>query len=289
MFWILLFLGLIPSSNLPLGPGPDVDMVSDIKYCETSGSTVLMDVYIPRSVRETSAPAILHVHGGGWHEGSRKDYVEMRMAYALMRSGYVVASIDYRLAPKFPFPAQIEDVKCAVRFLRTNAQRYHINPDKIGAIGPSAGGHLVTLLGVTDRTADLEGPGGDSKQSSRVQAVADFYGVNDLTVGSNKPILVKLRQNTFPTEELWKKASPVNYVTPDDPPFLIVHGSEDEIVPLGQSTLLMERLKAAKIPVELVIVKNGNHILAPVHGAISPGLDVVSRKVIEFFDRTLKN
>ena len=288
IFWLLLALGLTRSGELPGGPSRDVQVFTDVEYCVTSGTTLRMDIYVPRSARESSAPAVLHVHGGGWQAGTKKDFVEMRMMYPLMDAGYVVASAQYRFAPKHPFPAPVEDVKCAVRWLRANAERYHINPDRIGALGASAGGHLVTMLGVADEKAGFEGCGGHADKSSRVQAVANFYGPVDLTSEIKTPLLVRVRNDEFPTKELWKQGSPINYVSPDDPPFLIVHGGDDDIVPVSQSTMLESRLREAKVPVELVVVKNGNHILSPVRGTASPGLKVVSRKVVSFFDRTLK-
>ncbi len=209
----------------------------------------------------------------------------------LISRGYLVAAINYRLAPEYKFPAQIEDVKCAIRFLRAKASFYGIDPDRIGAWGGSAGGHLVALLGTADTNAGLEGLGGYMDYSSHVSAVVDFFGPSDiqeLFPEYGMPALVNIFDTPNPKSPKAKVASPVTYVTPDDPPFLIIHGNKDDLVPLSQSEILYDRLKAAGVPVTLVEVKNGGHGFAPTGGSISPTRAEITNMVADFFDKHVK-
>jgi acetyl esterase/lipase len=201
-----------------------------------------------------------------------------------------MAAINYRLAPKYTFPAPIEDVKCAVRHLRAHAAQYNIDPERIGALGGSAGGHLVALLGVTDKEAGWD-VGENSDQSSRVQAVVDMFGPTDLHrmfAGSSRRYGQMIFNASSPDDPLLVKYSPVTYITPDDPPFLILHGDRDEVVPLEQSQILYDRLKAAGVPVELVVVKNARHSFRPVEGDIQPSIAELVRMVVKFFDQYLR-
>jgi acetyl esterase/lipase len=177
----------------------------------------------------------------------------------------VAVSPDYRLAPADRFPAQVEDCKAAVRWLRANAATYHVNPDRIGAMGLSAGGHLACMLGVTDRKDGLEGAGGNPEQSSRVQAVVSFFGPTDLrSPGFSKEAqanhLVPLLGGTVVEKaEAYRKASPVEYVHKDPPPFLFLHGGDDTVVPAHQSRQLAERLRQAGGKARVVIFPGEGH------------------------------
>ena len=169
---------------------------------------------------------------------------------------------------------------------------YNIDPDRIGAWGGSAGGHLVSLLGTSDSSAGLEGTGGYQDQSSRVQAVVDMFGPADLTRqfegGASG---TRLGSQVFGTgdgsSDILKMASPVTYVSADDPPFLILHGEMDELVPPDQSQELHDRLVAAGVPVSLVMVKNAGHGFAPSGGRISPSRQEIEKLIVEFFSRNL--
>jgi|GEM_PF-1536169 len=262
----------------------------DLTYCTVAdGVKLTMDVYQPKTTGG-AAPVVLYVHGGGWTGGDKSDGVGLLFKEGLIRRGYVMAAINYRLAPKYTFPSQIEDVKCAVRHLRANAAQYHIDPERIGAIGGSAGGHLVALLGAADQEAGWDvGENGD--QSSRVQAVVDMFGPSDLQqmfAGSSRRYGQMIFNAASPDDPLLVKYSPVTYVTPDDPPFLILHGDRDEVVPLEQSQILFDTLKAAGVPVELVVVKNAGHSFRPVDGDIQPSIAELVRMVVKFFDQHLK-
>lgn len=262
----------------------------DVTYCTADGVALKMDIYYPTNA-QGSVPAAMYVHGGGWTSGDKRSGAGAVDIPELTARGYLVVAINYRLAPRYKFPAQIEDVKCAVRFLRANAERYGINPDKIGAWGGSAGGHLVSLLGVTDASAGFEGSGGYPEQSSRVQAVVDMFGPTDLTALFSRGGLQTLQQVfgiTDPTSDIVRRASPVTWVSSDDPPFLILHGERDDVVPVSQSQIFYERLVAAGVPATLVIVRNAGHGFTPVGGSIRPTREELTRMMADFFDRHLK-
>ena len=198
--------------------------------------------------------------GPGW-AGSK----EGCPAVPLTAKGYAVASINYRLSQHAVFPAQIEDCKAAIRWLRANAAKYHLDPDHIGVWGASAGGHLVAMLGTTGDVKELEGNGGNLDQSSRVQCVVDWFGPSDLaTMGGShdNPGSPESRLIGGPVQEnkeKARKASPLTYVGKDSAPFLIMHGDKDNTVPLGQSEVLAEALKKAGVEVKLVVVKGNGH------------------------------
>ncbi|MBI3952209.1 MAG: alpha/beta hydrolase [Acidobacteria bacterium] len=262
----------------------------DATYCIADGVALKMDIYYPMNA-SGPAPVAMYVHGGGWASGDKSQGAGVRDIPELVARGYLVAAINYRLAPQYKFPAMIEDCKCAVRFLHANAARYNLNPDRIGAWGGSAGGHLVSLLGLTDASARFEGSSGYTDQSSRVQAVVDMFGPTDLTVlfnGANPRTLERVFGTTDRSSETVKRASPVTWVSSDDPPFLILHGELDDLVPPSQSQLLYDRLIAAGVPATLVLVKNAGHGFAPVGGPISPTRPELTRMIADFFDRHLK-
>jgi acetyl esterase/lipase len=265
----------------PLAPLPPAQR--DVVYCTGGGLPLAMDLYAPAQWVGAPQPAILFVHGGGWTGGDKASDEGAPETADLVKRGYLVASINYRLAPQFIFPAPIEDVKCAVRFLRANAGRFHLDPNRIGAWGASAGGHLVSLLGTTGGLAAFEGAGGYADQSSRVQAVVDMYGRADLTgIPATRPDLVPI----FGAANL-VAYSPVTYASPDDPPFLILHGDRDSTVPPALSQEFYERLKAAGVPVTLIMVAHAEHSFVPSDGPISPSRSEITRLVGDFFDRYL--
>ncbi|MFQ5399429.1 MAG: alpha/beta hydrolase fold domain-containing protein [Anaerolineae bacterium] len=260
----------------------------DVTYCTMDGVELKMDLYFPTHA-ESPFPATVYVHGGGWVSGDKTSGVGVRDIRELTNRGYLVVSLDYRLAPQYKFPAQIEDVKCAIRQLRAHAAAYGLDPDRIGVWGGSAGGHLVSLLGVTDENAGWD-VGQYLDQSSRVQAVVDMFGPADLSLfqeDSNN-----LMKRAFGAETrmdaIIAAASPVTYVTSDDSPFLILHGTEDGVVSLEQSEVLYDALTTAGVPVELVIVENAGHGFIPVNGAINPNRQEITRMIADFFDQYLK-
>lgn len=230
-----------------------------------------LDLYLPRS-SDRPAPVVLWVHGGGWREG-KKDHPP---AIFLVGKGYAVASIEYRLTnePKACFPAQIHDCKAAVRWLRANAKKYNLDPDRFGAWGSSAGGHLVALLGSSGGVKELEGNVGNYlKESSRVQAVCDWFGPTDLEQLANYKASGPWKPPDLPmqivtqflggpiaqTKKLAREANPITYVSAKSPPFLIMHGDQDTLVPLSQSQLLADAIKAAGSQVDLRVINGAGH------------------------------
>lgn len=197
------------------------------------------------------------------------------------QQGYICVSVEYRLSGVAIFPAQIEDCKCAVRFLRANAKKYGLNPNRIGAWGESAGGHLAALLGTAGDVKDLEGNGGYLEFSSRVQAVCNWFGAIAFEGAYLPPehsvsqLLGGPPQNR---RELAKKASPFGYISQDDPPFLIMHGDSDKIVPVVTSLTFYKNLKAAGVDAALQVIQGAGHKFTEIHHFQS---------VLEFFDKHL--
>jgi acetyl esterase/lipase len=267
---------------------PKVD--SDVVYCNCQGLALKMDLYYPQPVR-SALPVVLYIHGGGWYSGDKTSGVGQVDIPELVKRGYLVAAVNYRLAPRYPFPAQIEDVKCAVRYLRANAATYGLDPARIGVFGDSAGGHLAALLGVTDKSCGFDGCEDFLDQSSRVQAVVDMCGPSDLTLTfeQNWSMLIEHVFNTSdPESEIIKRASPVTYVSSDDAPFLIIHGNKDDQVLLNQSAELYSKLISCGVPAGLVVVENAGHEFVPAGGRISPSRAEITRLVGDFFDRYLQ-
>jgi len=241
-----------------------------------------MDIYFPPSGGPW--PALVYVHGGSWMRGDKSEVTgfvdQMRL------HGYLVVSINYRLSPVGRFPDMIEDVKCAIRSLRAHADEYHLDPNRIAAIGPSAGGHLVSLLGTSDASAGWD-VGDYLEQSSRVQAVVAMAPVTDLTQDFPNLDVVAMRDVGF-NEENIVAASPVAHVTADDPPFLLIHGDQDTVVPYEQSLLMHDRLLRMNVPAQLVIVKNAGHTFTEPYGSGTPTPDEIEQIISEFLAEHLQ-
>lgn len=280
----LVVFGALAAPRIPTGA---VRVMRDVTYSTVDGINLKMDIYYPQE-DSSSYPAVMYVHGGGWTSGSKSGGAGMRDVPTLLAHGYVVASIDYRLAPQWKFPAQIEDVKCAVRYLRAHADELGIDPDHIGAYGGSAGGHLVALLG-TSPDSEFSGDCTD-EISARVQAVVDMFGPADFSQftfnKSSKALQVFGASDV--ADPVFTEASPVTWVSADDPPFLILHGDQDTVVPLSQSQSMYDHLQAAGVPVELVVVKNAGHGFNPTEGRIDPSRSDISEMIASFFDRWLR-
>ena len=241
--------------TLPAG----VNVLRDLQYVEGGHERNRLDLYIPENA-EGRLPLVVWIHGGAWAMGSKDGCP----AVPLTAKGYAVASINYRLSQHAVFPAQIEDCKAAIRWLRTNAAKYHLDADRIGVWGASAGGHLVAMLGTTGNVKELEGKGGNLDQSSRVQCVVDWFGPSDLPMGGShddpgSPESRLIGGPVLENKEKARKASPLTYVSKDSAPFLIMHGDKDNVVPLAQSELLAEALKKTGVEVKLVVVKGNGH------------------------------
>lgn len=262
----------------------------DVTYGEADGVALKMDLYFPKQPASKPMPALMYVHGGAWRTGDKAMGAGMMAVSELLKRGYLVTSINYRLAPKYKFPAQIEDTKCAVRYLRAHAKEYDLDPNRIGVWGGSAGGHLVALLGLADEKAGLEGKGGWADQSSRVQAVVDMFGPTDfVAIGEgNQRVGEDVFGVTSAEDPILKKASPVTYVRKDAPPFLILHGDKDRVVRLRHSEELNRKLNAVGASSELVVVKNAGHGFAPDGGEPDPNRMELAKRIGEFFDKNLK-
>lgn len=265
---------------------PNFKVQKDIAYCTPGGNPQLLDVYTPQDNQKTH-PLIIHVHGGSWVGGSKSDDNMMPVITALTDKGFSVASINYRLAPDFKFPAQIQDVKCAIRYMRANATKYSVNSEKIGLLGESAGGHLSALAGVGQNVQDFNSDE-NTAVSDHVSAVVDLFGpANLVSFTSGSSILAKALP-TFLGAYPAAAASPTSYVDPSDPPFLIIHGDTDNLVPLSQSQELLSTLQKFNVPGSLIIVNNAGHGLDLVKGdTIAPSTDEIQTSVVAFYKKYL--
>jgi acetyl esterase/lipase len=273
-------------STSPQAPkGPIV--YRDLPYVTGGHEQQKLDLYLPGT--EEKLPLIIRIHGGAWFAGSKesenpKDYLQ---------DGFAVASINYRLSQHAIFPAQIQDCKAAVRYLRANAQKYNLDPNRFAVWGESAGGHLAALLGTTGDVNEFD-VGENITVSSRVQAVVDYFGPTDFLQMEEHRLPDGMHHNSPDTPESKliggniadnpqkvAKANPITYVKKDAPPFLIIHGDKDPLVPHHQSELLEAALKKAGVPVTFYTVKGGGH-----GGFTDPN---VPRLTKQFFEKNLKN
>jgi len=277
-----------PRGPQPAGPPralpENVIVERDVEYGRAGDRPLKLDLMLPRDPGDKPLPAIVFIHGGGWRAGDKSGGLGRLMRFA--RSGqYVCASVGYRLSGEAIWPAQIYDCKAAIRFLKANAQKYHLDPERIGVWGSSAGGHLVSLLGTSGDVKELEGDCGSPDQSSRVHCVVDFCGPSDFTAIADAPgeapnaVAALLGGPIAEKKEAAAAASPVTYVSADDPPFLIVHGTEDRTVPLAQAETFDAALKKAGVESIFVKIAGGGH------GFGGPEVDA---RVAAFFDKYLR-
>ena len=246
----------------------DVNIVRDVVYKRVNGRDLRLDIYSPKSISHP-LPVVLWIFGNRWSRGSKNHPPPLNR----ISHDYIVVSIDYRLSGEAPFPAAIEDCKAAIRWIRANAATYHFDPDHIGALGHSAGGHLAALLGTSGGVAELEGAGDNSSFSSRVQAVCDMSGPSDIlqfyeAVSNSNDGMAPIAKSSIErflggsVEQNRAKAiaaSPTTYVSKDDAPFLIIHGENDMSIPVSQSEVLASKLKAAGVQVTLIVAEDGGH------------------------------
>lgn len=276
-----------PSGGAPAGAISPSETVTGCTPLD--GLDLAMDVYYPDGHSASSHdPAVVYVHGGGWTSGSRAEGEGIRYIPSLVAQGFVVFAVDYRLAPDYEFPAQIQDVQCAIRGIRANAGVYGIDAERIGAIGGSAGGQLVNLLG-TAEDGDFDMVGGNRGFSSEVSVVVDMYGASDFSdpnmAGHNAAHTRVFGDDTTadePTDNLWQ-AGAVNHVSAGDAAFLILHGEEDPVVPISQSERLEAALEAAGGEVTFVRVEHAGHGFVPTGGIPNPGPAQLIEMVTHFF------
>lgn len=263
-------------------------LITTVEYGTGGGRPLTMHLLSAQPRPEGRAPGLLWVHGGAFRHGSKDSGIAKLFPFA--RRGYVCASIEYRLSGEALWPAQIEDCKCAVRYLRAHADALGLDPQRIGAWGASAGGHLVAMLGVAPDHPELEGDGGWSDHSSRVQAVCDYFGPADLLTIVDQPSSLDHNGPDSPEGRLLggavrehpdraRAASPASYATGAEPPFLIVHGNEDQTVPYGQSQQMYQAVGSGDATF-LTIVGAG-------HGGGAFEHPAVLQRVEAFFEQHL--
>lgn len=251
---VLLALLLCPARAAD--PPGDVEFQRDIEYGRVGDEALRLNLAIPKGATGR-LPAVVVIHGGGWAHGDRSLHDDLTWRFA--KEGYVSATIGYRFCPRHVFPAQVEDAKCAVRFLRANAVRFRIDPDRIGAIGFSAGAHLAMMLGTMDPADGLDVSGGSPGFPSKVQAVVSFFGPTDLGMkptDAARPIFEAfLGGPQAEKREECRRASPVTYVSRGDAPMLLLQGTNDPLVPHAHATRMADAMQAAGVPgrVELLV------------------------------------
>jgi acetyl esterase/lipase len=263
----------------------EITIEQAIEYSNPDDQHLQLDLAPPEG--DGPFPAVVCIHGGGFRGGDRVTYDAL--CKKLAEHGYVAVTITYRLAPKYPFPAAVYDSKAAVRWLRANAQKYHIDADRIGVMGGSAGGTLAAFLGVTADQKQFEGPVGNSDQSSRAACVVEFFGANDFTKSYGKSVdaaevlPLYLGGNLEAARARHIEASPITWVTSKAAPTLCIHGTKDPYVALEQSELMVDKLKAAGVEAKLLEIKDAGH------GFKGDDADQADAAMIKFFDAHLKN
>ena len=287
---IALIVGL--AVGLVLGRAPkDVRILRDITYASPNGSAQKLDLYLPSGDKwETPRPLVAWIHGGGWESGSKGHGGRI---LPLVEKGFAVADINYRLSGEAPFPAQAIDCKSAIRWLRANAEKFNLDPTRIGVAGASAGGHLCALLGTSAGTREFD-VGENLAHSSAVQAVCALSAPTMVTVlkdqASPKDMetitkLVGGNPLEEPYSSLVRKVDLLGYVSGNEPPFLIIHGNRDRTVPCSQATLLHKALKKADVESKLFVVNKGDHNL---NGGSNAGRDYIDRMITKFFVKNLQ-
>jgi acetyl esterase/lipase len=240
----------------------DVVFQRNIEYSNPDDQHLMVNMAWPKN-GSGPFPAVLCIHGGGFRAGNRESY--NKACLTLAQHGFVAATVEYRLAPKFQFPAAVYDCKAAVRWIRANATKYHVDPAHVGVMGGSAGGHLVQFLGVTAGVPEFEGTGGNPEQSSAVQCVVNYYGPSDFTKSYGKSVdaaeVLPLWFGGNLDTELHKHiiASPLSWVTPHAAPTLLLHGTKDDHVAYEQAVWMRDRLKACGVEVELLTLEGAGH------------------------------
>jgi len=261
----------------------DVVVEPDIAYRPGDSKAWRLDLFQPKSKSAKLRPGLVFIHGGGWRSGDKRAVTFLNGAIEYAQKGYVTITVNYRLTGEAPFPACIEDVKCAVRWLRAHANKYHLDPERIGAYGNSAGAHLVAMLGLVKRDAKLEGDGPWQDQSSMVQAVAASATPTDFGLFHSSP----KNDERFKAEErsvgkLKKLCSPINHVTETAPPFLLFHGTSDRTVDVKHSDILVNALKKAGTDVTYIRIDDAGH------GVFNQHADRTKPMIQEFFERILQ-
>ena len=281
-----LFL-ILATHNLWAQPAvPDsVTWEVGVEYTNPDNQHLQMNIARPKS-GDGPFPAVLCIHGGGFRAGKREGYDGL--CIKLAEKGFVAATCTYRLAPKYQFPAAVHDTKAAVRFLRANAAKYKINPEKIGVTGGSAGGHLAQFLAVTPSVPEFEGTGGNPEQSSSVTCVVNVYGPSDFTkaygtsVDAHEVLPLWLGGDLKTAHARHIRSSPLYWVTPSAAPTLCIHGTEDKYVAHEQAVWMVDKLKAATVEAELLTLEGAGH------GFKGADAEKADQALFAFFEKHLK-
>jgi acetyl esterase/lipase len=257
-------LHLLPMAAFAATAAAAEPVQRDIEYARVGEQFLKLDLHLPKAA---NPPLIVYVHGGAWRAGSKSDVPITK----LLDHGFAIASVDYRLSTQAQFPAQINDLKAAVRFLRAKSEEFHIDTKRIAIVGSSAGGHLAALTGVTNGHATLEGNVGEHPdQSSAVQCIVSLYGASNLQsiLGQSTEFGLKMRVPALqlllgaqPAEkpDLARLASPVAHLDKSDPPLLLIHGDADPQMPPEQSREFAKAYEALKLPVQFIIIPGAKH------------------------------
>lgn len=267
--------------DMPMSSTAAFRFIEGTPYAHEGGETLVADLYLPKGMGPF--PAALYLHGGGWSGGNRK---QLRRQAAFMAShGVAGMAIEYRLDPKYHYPAPLHDAKEAVRWLRKHAAQYNIDPKRIAVVGSSAGGHLAALMGVTQGDSSLEGNGCCKRYSSAVQAVVAFNGIYDLAAMSGRPRMIKnfLGRPCESNPTVCKAASPINHVSNDEPPFLIMHGTADQTAPFAQAKAMVQMLRKSGDTADMFIAPGAPHTFWAQKRWYGPSRDAMQK----FLDRWL--
>lgn len=295
----LLCLILLFEHTVPAYAEDWFSRTEDVVYCRKYGTTLTMDVFTPK---QTNGAAIVYTVSGGWI--SMKEFIDLNMFREYIDRGYTVFAVVHGSQPKFTIPEAIDDMNCSIRFIRSRAEQFQIDPERIGICGASAGGHLSLMIGTAGTTGDPNAKAPDDRKSSRVQAVACFFpptdflnygksGQIDLGTGVLKPFrapfdfheLDKSTNRLMPVTdetrllEIARAISPIYHVTPDDPPTLIIHGTRDVLVPLQQAESIVAKFREQSVPCELITRNEG-------HGWAGFGKE--TPLLADWFDKHLK-
>lgn len=254
-------------------------MEKDIVYGKAGDVELKLDFIRPEG--DGPFPTVVCIHGGGWRAGNKTRWHGLMQGLA--KEGFAAASVAYRFAPQYKFPSQVEDVKCAVRFLRSKAADWKLDTKHFAALGDSAGGHLSLMLGVTTKDDGLEGGCGCADFGSDVQAVVNFFGPTDFMAppaGPPNPIVLGLVSDFLGTADqtspVMKKASPISYVKKEQAPILTFQGTNDPLVPLDQARRLHAELKKIGAPERLEVIQNAGH------GFSGPDAEFTNKVGLEF-------
>lgn len=277
-------LGSAEIADAPVVQIPQInagEIIRDVPYC----NGLSLDIYQPRKVIYERTPVVMYIHGGGWQINDKaSEPGQLQMIDGMRDEGFAMVSMDYYKLPDHRFPAPVEDVLCAVRFLRANADKYYLDEDRFAVYGFSAGGHLAAMVG----TLDTDNPfnnGQYAEHSSRVQAVVSLAGLLHFEQGlypRNHP-----RINQFVGGYPKSAATPSSYVSSNDPPFMLIHGDKDSLVPVSQDDEFEAILNQNKIEVERIVVRNAGHGLDELGEPIVPSRNEVKARMHEFIKREL--